>query len=125
MLIVFRFLSGCAGAAPVAIGAGTIADIIPPQKRGSAIAIYSLGPILGPVLGPIIGGYFAVHYGWRSVFWVLAILVCTAIDWHKLTETDYLEGGGTYTGLLRRSHRDTRKDGAPSKGKRFDPLEGW
>ncbi|PNS18362.1 hypothetical protein CAC42_6179 [Sphaceloma murrayae] len=89
MLIVFRFLSGCAGAAPVAIGAGTIADTIPPQKRGSAIAVYSLGPILGPVLGPIIGGFFAVHYGWRSVFWCLAVLsaALTLGSFIGLTET--------------------------------------
>lgn len=83
-LIVFRFLCGCAGAAPVAIGAGTIADLIPPQARGSAIASYSLGPILGPVLGPVIGGYFAVHFGWRSTFWALAAMVCRELRGHRL-----------------------------------------
>jgi len=44
-----RFLSGCSGAAPVAIGGGTIADLLPPEERGKGMAIYGTGLLLGPV----------------------------------------------------------------------------
>ena len=46
---VFRFISGFAGAAPITIGGGTIADVIPLEKRGLASALFGLGPLLGPV----------------------------------------------------------------------------
>ncbi|KAI2669805.1 hypothetical protein CBS147332_7975 [Penicillium roqueforti] len=72
--LVFRFLSGCAGAAPLSLGGGTIADVIPIEKRGAAAALFGLGPLLGPVLGPVIGGFVAEGKDWRWTFWVVAIL---------------------------------------------------
>jgi multidrug resistance protein len=74
-LIAFRFLMGCAGVAPLTIGAGTIADIMPVEKRGKAMSIYSIGPLVGPVLGPVGGGYMIQAIGWRWVYWLLTILV--------------------------------------------------
>lgn len=47
-LIAFRFLAGCFGIAPITNGGGTIADIMPPEKRGSAMSIWAIGPLLGP-----------------------------------------------------------------------------
>lgn len=74
-LIAFRYLAGCAGSAPLTLGGGTIADVIHPQSRGTAMAAFSAGPLLGPILGPIIGGYLSEAKGWRWIFWVLATLV--------------------------------------------------
>jgi len=47
--MVFRFLSGCAGGIPMALGGGTIADVTRIEKRGMAMALFSLGPLTGPV----------------------------------------------------------------------------
>ena len=52
-LIVFRFLSGLAGSAGLTIGAGTIADMIPLEKRGLAMMGWILGPVFGPTVGPL------------------------------------------------------------------------
>ncbi|RDW63791.1 MFS multidrug transporter [Coleophoma cylindrospora] len=71
--MVFRFLSGCAGGTPMALGGGTIADVTRLEKRGAAMALFSLGPLTGPVLGPVMGGFIAANKGWRWSFWVLAI----------------------------------------------------
>ncbi|KAB8079445.1 major facilitator superfamily domain-containing protein [Aspergillus leporis] len=72
--LIFRFLSGCAGGTPMALGGGTIADITTIQKRAVAMALFSMGPLAGPVLGPVIGGFVAAGPGWRWTFWLLAIL---------------------------------------------------
>ncbi|KAL9127160.1 MAG: hypothetical protein Q9217_003913 [Psora testacea] len=72
--MIFRFISGCAGGMPLAMGGGTIADVTLPAKRGFATALFSLGPLAGPVLGPAIGGFLAAGNGWRWTFWLLAIL---------------------------------------------------
>lgn len=53
-LIALRFLQGCAGSAPLAIGGGTISDLIPQERRGKYMGIYSLGPTLGPIIGPAV-----------------------------------------------------------------------
>jgi MFS family permease len=47
--MAFRFIAGCAGGTPMALGGGTIADITRLEKRGSAMALFSLGPLAGPV----------------------------------------------------------------------------
>lgn len=48
-----------------------IADYFPPEKRGTGLAIYSLGVPLGTILGAASGGWIAAHYGWRTAFLVL------------------------------------------------------
>ncbi|CEJ83194.1 hypothetical protein VHEMI03214 [[Torrubiella] hemipterigena] len=72
--LVFRFLSGCAGGTPLALGGGTIADVSKLAQRALAMALFSLGPMFGPVLGPVIGGFVASAKGWRWTFWVLAMV---------------------------------------------------
>lgn len=75
MLIVFRFFAGVAGVAPITIGSGTIADLIPRERRGLVMSLWSFGPIMGPVIGPILGGVVTQSLGWRWVFWLLSIVV--------------------------------------------------
>lgn len=74
-LLVFRLLAGIAGSCPITIGGGSIADLIPQEKRGAAMALFAMGPILGPVIGPVAGGYLAEAAGWRWVFWLITIAV--------------------------------------------------
>jgi len=74
MLVAFRFLLGCAGASPLTLGGGTIADMIPQEKRGGSMAIWAMGPLVGPVIGPVCGGYLSQAKGWRWIYWVLAMV---------------------------------------------------
>ncbi|UZP38112.1 hypothetical protein NXS19_005928 [Fusarium pseudograminearum] len=73
MLIIFRFLMGFCGSAPITNGSGTISDIFPVQERGKAMAVWAMGPLLGPCIGPLAGGYMVEAIGWRWVFWLIAI----------------------------------------------------
>ncbi|KQT33566.1 MFS transporter [Sphingomonas sp. Leaf412] len=50
-----------------------IADLYPPEKRASAMAIYSLGVLLGGGIGIMIGGNVAHAYGWRAAMMVVGI----------------------------------------------------
>jgi multidrug resistance protein len=78
-LIVFRLLAGVAGVCPLTIGSGTIADMIESEKRAGIMAVWAMGPILGPIVGPVAGGFLAEAEGWRWVFWVIAITVCSSV----------------------------------------------
>jgi multidrug resistance protein len=88
-LIGFRFLAGCAGAAPLTLGGGTIADLVKQERRGVAMTLYTMGPLVGPIVGPMAGGYLARAKGWRWVFWVLAVIggVIVVISFTYLRET--------------------------------------
>lgn len=74
MLIAFRFLAGMIGAAPMTVGGGTVADIIPPQQRGLAIMVWNMGVVIGPVIGPVAGGFLSQAAGWRWLFWLVVIV---------------------------------------------------
>lgn len=52
-LIVFRLFAGIAASCPITLGAGTIADMIPSEKRGLAMASWIVGPLVGPTFGPL------------------------------------------------------------------------
>ncbi|KAL0949682.1 hypothetical protein HGRIS_009720 [Hohenbuehelia grisea] len=71
-LIAFRFLTGLAGATPIACGGGSISDLFGEKDRAAAMAIFTLGPLLGPVIGPIAGGFVAQSIGPKYVFIIIA-----------------------------------------------------
>ncbi len=50
-----------------------ISDYYPPEKRATALSIYSTGVYIGIFLGFLIGGIIGQQYGWRMAFWALGI----------------------------------------------------
>ncbi|KAK1220544.1 hypothetical protein PQX77_016684 [Marasmius sp. AFHP31] len=71
-LIVFRFLTGFSGAAPIAIGGGSVGDLFAERERALAMSLYTLGPLFAPSLGPVAGGFLAQEVGVKWVFIVIA-----------------------------------------------------
>jgi MFS family permease len=45
-----------------------IADHFPPERRGMALAFYSLGVPVGTTAGAALGGWIAAVHGWRAAF---------------------------------------------------------
>lgn len=72
-LIVFRFLAGFGGSAPLAIGGGILSDLFTAEERGRAMSIYSLAPLLGPAIGPIAGAFISENTSWRWIFYATTI----------------------------------------------------
>ena len=50
-----------------------ISDYYPPEKRATALAIYSMGIHLGIFLGYFLGGWINELYGWRAAFMVVGL----------------------------------------------------
>lgn len=73
MLVVLRALAG-ATIAPICLNPAITGDLFAAKKRGSAMSIASLIPILGSAVGPTAGGYITQYLGWRWTFWLMAIL---------------------------------------------------
>ncbi|KAK9236691.1 major facilitator superfamily domain-containing protein [Lipomyces kononenkoae] len=87
-MFVLRFLAGLIGSTSIALGSGSVADVMPIEKRGKYMSLYILGPVLGPCVGPIVGGFLAA-VSWRWVFRVIGILsgVMTIVVFVFLPET--------------------------------------
>lgn len=65
-----------------------ISDIVPPEKRASALAFYSLGIPIGTLLGMIIGGTLADFVGWREAFVIVGIpgVMLALVVWFVLRD---------------------------------------
>ncbi len=70
MLIVARILQGAGGGALQPIAQSVLLESFPPQKRGSAMAIYGLGVVVAPIIGPTLGGWITDNYSWRWIFYI-------------------------------------------------------
>ncbi|RBP16766.1 DHA2 family multidrug resistance protein [Roseiarcus fermentans] len=88
-MVAYRVLQGVFGAALVPLSQAVMLDIFPPNRRGSAMAIWGMGVMLGPIMGPTLGGWLTDSYSWRWVFFVnlpFGILT-TAGLWAFMSET--------------------------------------
>jgi hypothetical protein len=50
--LVFRLLTGLSASSYLSTGGGTVADLLPKEERGVAMALFTSGPIFGPVCAP-------------------------------------------------------------------------
>ncbi len=69
-IVLARLLQGLFGAALVPLSQAIMLEINPPEKRGSAMAIWGVGVMVGPILGPTLGGWLTDSYDWRWVFFI-------------------------------------------------------
>ncbi|KAK0243760.1 major facilitator superfamily domain-containing protein [Armillaria nabsnona] len=88
-MLLFRFLAGIGGSAPLALGGGVINDCWNAKERGRAITLYALAPLLGPIIGPIAGAWIAMKTTWKWIFWstsiaAIIVQVCSFL-WLKET----------------------------------------
>lgn len=69
-IVLFRLLQGICGASLIPISQSLLLDSNPPEKHGSAMAVWGMGVMVGPILGPSLGGWLTEYYNWRWVFYI-------------------------------------------------------
>lgn len=70
MLVFFRVLQGLAGGGLQPSVQAILADAFPGNKRGMAMALYTIAILVAPVLGPTFGGWLTDNYSWRWIFYI-------------------------------------------------------
>ncbi len=73
-LLVFRAIAGLAGAMSGPAASVAAASLVPPERRGSALAMVSGGMTLAFVVGIPIGSIVGSIFNWRATFLVAAAL---------------------------------------------------
>ena len=76
-----RLVAGCAGGTLWAMLAGCAARMVPPERRGRAIAVVLAGITLALSLGVPAGTALAGAVGWRTAFGVLAAVAVLLVGW--------------------------------------------
>ena len=74
MLLVARVISAFAHGVFFSIGATIAADLVPENRRASAIAMMFMGLTVAIVTGVPLGTFIGQLFGWRATFWGVASL---------------------------------------------------
>jgi DHA2 family multidrug resistance protein len=69
-LIAFRVIQALGGGAMMPTGLTMISEAFPPQERGMAMGLWSIGAMVAPAVGPFLGGYLVDEVSWRSIFYI-------------------------------------------------------
>jgi DHA2 family multidrug resistance protein len=69
-IVIFRVVQGMFGAALVPLSQSVMYDVYPPEQRGKAMSLWTMGVMMGPICGPIVGGWLTENYSWRWIFYI-------------------------------------------------------
>ena len=69
MIVVGRVMQGVAAGVIQPLVMVTAFQVLPAERRGYAMAIYSMGVFMAVAVGPIIGGFAIDLFHWRYIFW--------------------------------------------------------
>lgn len=73
-LMLARIITALCHGAFFGIGAVVAANLVPPNRRASAVALMFTGLTLANVLGVPLGTALGQALGWRSTFWAVAVI---------------------------------------------------
>ncbi len=79
LLVFARVLAAFAHGTLFGVGAVVAADLVPPNRRASAIGLMFLGLTLANILGVPLGTLVGQEYGWRATFWAITGLGIIAL----------------------------------------------
>jgi EmrB/QacA subfamily drug resistance transporter len=74
MLISCRVFQGVGGAMLAGTAVALLTTVFPANERGKVLGINVAATYIGLSLGPVLGGILTHHLGWRSIFFLGAIL---------------------------------------------------
>ena len=86
MLIIFRVLQGAVAGPIIPLSQSLLLNNYPPEKRGMALAFWSMTIVVAPICGPILGGWISdnIHWGWIFFINVPIGLAVVLISWKIL-----------------------------------------
>ena len=90
MLIICRVLQGAVAGPIIPLSQSLLLNNYPPEKRGMALAFWSMTIVVAPIFGPILGGWISdnLHWGWIFFINVPIGLAVVAMSWRVLGERE-------------------------------------
>src|SRR5699024_10512096 len=72
-LIIARAIQGLAASASPAAGRAVIRDVWSGNQAARAMSFVVMVMSVAPLIAPLMGGQLLTWFGWRSIFWMLAL----------------------------------------------------
>lgn len=72
-LIGLRLLQALGGCVGIVIARAVVRDLYGYQESARMFSVLMLVMGVAPILAPLLGGYVLIWFGWRAIFWTLAL----------------------------------------------------
>jgi MFS transporter, DHA2 family, multidrug resistance protein len=85
-LIMFRVLQGGVSGPMIPGSQALLINVFGPNKRSTALSIWSITTLVAPIAGPLLGGYISDNYVWPWIFLINVPvgIVCAWVCWSNL-----------------------------------------
>jgi DHA2 family multidrug resistance protein len=89
-LIFFRVLQGATSGPMIPGSQALLIYMFPPERKGTALVIWSMTTLVAPICGPIMGGYIADNWSWPWIFLINVPvgLFVSAVCWRNLASME-------------------------------------
>lgn len=72
-LIALRLMQALGGCVGIVIARAVVRDLYGHQESARMFSVLMLVMGVAPILAPLLGGYVLIWFGWRAIFWSLAL----------------------------------------------------
>ncbi|MCG6200209.1 Bcr/CflA family multidrug efflux MFS transporter [Psychromonas antarctica] len=79
ILTWMRVAQGFAGAAAAVVIQAIVRDMFEKEEFARTMSFIVLVMTLAPLIAPLLGGYMTIWFGWRSIFWLIALIALVVI----------------------------------------------
>jgi MFS transporter, DHA2 family, metal-tetracycline-proton antiporter len=90
LLVFGRIVQAAGGAAIPALASASVAKVLPPGERGTALGLIFSSVGIGAAVGPILGGVVDSIAGWHALFYgtMLLTLILLPVAFYALPDTE-------------------------------------
>lgn len=78
-LIIFRFFQAAGGCVGMVAPRAIVRDVFPVEENARIFSLLILIIGVSPIIAPTAGGYIAAHFGWHSIFILLALITLSIL----------------------------------------------
>jgi EmrB/QacA subfamily drug resistance transporter len=91
IMMVGRVLQACGNGVLLSVAQVTILSIYPIEKKGTMMGTYGLATTAAPVIAPTIAGLMIDAFGWKSIFYVVLVVMVISFFMACFVFDDVLE----------------------------------